>query len=153
MRNNYRKLVWTVALISLAGCGSSAEVSQDQLAEMAGGKLTEVVSVSGTVTVDGKPTAGINLYLHDKSNKRLRQSRTDEKGKYCWSTHVLCDGLEPGKYKVTFRHIPVERDYDGNEAVDDLFKSRYSNARKSEYTLDVTAGAPAAPVDYDLKSK
>lgn len=139
--------------MSLAGCGSSTDVSKEQLAEMAGGKLTEVVSVSGTVTVDGKPTPGVNLYLYDQSGKRVRQSRTDEQGKYCWSTHVRCDGLEAGDYKITFRHIPVERDYDGNEAAEDLFKSRYSSAKKSIYSLNVTAGSPASVVDYDLKSK
>jgi len=143
-----------LALISLAGCGSSSgDVSKERLAAMAGGKLAEVVPVSGTVTVDGKPSAGINLYLYDKSNARVRQCRTSEQGKYCWSTNVQCDGLEPGSYKVAFRHIPVERDNDGNEAAEDLFKSRYSNAKKSTYTLKVDASSPASAVDYDLKSK
>jgi hypothetical protein len=154
MRFHCRNLVLTLVLISLAGCGSSSQdVSQEQLAQMAGGKLADVVSVTGTVSIDGKPTAGINLYLHDKSNVRVRQTRTDSQGKYCWSTNVQCDGLEPGSYKITFRHIPEERDNESSEATDDLFKGRYSSAKKSTYTLNVEANKPASAVDYDLKSK
>ena len=143
-----------VSLFALVGCGSDKQdVSEARLAKMAGGTLKDVVSVKGTVLVDGEPTAGVNLYLYpDGPGKALRQSRTGADGTYCWSTSMRCDGLEAGTYRIAFRHIPEERDNDNSEAADDLFKSRYSDPRKSEFKLTVEVDSPQDDVDYELKS-
>src|SRR5579872_2991548 len=106
-------------------------MSEERLAKMAGGKLKDVVSVSGKVLVDGNPQAGVNLFLYpDNGGKVLAQCRTDSDGTYCWTTHTECDGLEPGKYRLAFEYVPKQR---RNDKGTDEFGGRYSDPMKVEY--------------------
>ena len=144
--------VFTFLLIT--GCGGSGadDASKERLAQMAGGKLAEVVPVGGKVLVDGEAKAGVNLYLYSSDGSKLTgQSRTDSDGTYCWSTSLACDGIEAGSYRVAFRYIPKEKKNDSDEKALDLFKSRYSNPMKVEYLLTVAAGTPQPAVNYELK--
>ncbi len=146
--------VFAVFLLAAAGCGGSGkdDESRERLEKMTGGPLKGTVSITGHVLVDGKPMAGVNLYLFPISGgTSLRQCRTNAEGMYCWSTYVNCDGLEAGSYRIAFRLIPEEHDNENSEVTDDLFMSRYSNPTKVNYPLTVEANSPKTDVDYDLK--
>ncbi len=142
-------------LLLLAGCGSSAgDMSKERLAQMAGGQLKEVVPVSGKVVIDGEPRAEVILQLFPADGgKQITETRTGGDGAYCWSTHLTCDGIEAGTYKVAFEHFPKPKRNDQNEKKDDLFKGKYSNPKKSEFTLTVEKGKPQKDVNYELKMK
>lgn len=140
--------------MTLSGCSDSSkdDVSEERLKAMAGGTLKEVVPVKGVVQVDGAPTEGVNLYLFrdGEFNAWVSECRTDKEGKYCWSTNLGCDGVEPGKYKLAFTYIPKPKK---NGQGVDLFKRKYQNAQKNPFELTVVQGAPQEAANYDLKSK
>ena len=139
-----------LAVLLTVGCGSNG-VTKDRLKAKAGGQLKSVVPVSGKVLVDAQPVSGVLLQLYSTSNseKPLKSAIAGDDGKYCWSTYTACDGLEPGGYKVTFKHLKNPT----KEKSEDLFKGRYSDVSKSQYELVVEAGKPQEKVDYDLNSK
>jgi len=144
-------VLFLLAFALLAGCSDKAkeDVSKERLEQLAGGSLQEVVPVSGKVLIDGAPAEGVNIYLYDEAGAtQLKNARTDKEGKYCWSTYTLCDGLEPGSYKLTFVHIPKPKK---NGTGEDLLKRKYRNARQSEFKLTVQKGTPQTDVNYELK--
>lgn len=122
---------------------------------MSGGPVKDVTPVKGKVLVDGTPAAGVNLYLYPPDGSMvITEARTNADGTYCWSMYSTCDGLAAGDYKLTFRHVPVQKQNDRSEKDDDLFKGRYANPAKTEYKLTVAAGGkPQENVDYELTSK
>lgn len=142
-------------LVLAVGCGSSAgDVSKERLAQMAGGKLKEVVPVSGKVLVDGEPKPEVVLQVYPAEGGSLvTETRTKPDGTYCLSTHLACDGIEAGTYKIAFEHFPKPKRNDQNERKDDLFKGKYSNPKKSEFSLTVEKGKPQKDIDYELKLK
>jgi hypothetical protein len=153
----YRSAVgcFLLSVVLIAGCSSDkADVSKDRLKSMAGGELKAVVPVSGTLSVDGTPTAGIIIHLHpEKGGAKIRDCRTDEKGTYCWGTYLPCDGLEPGSYRLAFRHPTKQEKRPGSGG--DSFKGKYANPMKlkEDFILTVKSGEPMKDVNYDLKMK
>ncbi len=145
-------IVFVTATLLLGGCGSSADdISEARLAQMAGGKLKDVVPISGKVLVDGAPQGGVNISLYAAAGgKVLAECRTDTDGTYCWTTHTSCDGIEPGNYRLGFQYVPKRK---RNDKGDDLFGGRYSDPMKVEYLLTVEEGTPQSDVDYDLTTK
>lgn len=151
------RLPFSVCLMGLAalfGCSDSSkdDASEERLKAMAGGTLKEVVPVKGVVNVDGVPTEGVNIYLFrdGEYTSWVSECRTDKEGKYCWSTNLACDGIEPGKYKLAFTYVPKPKKND--EGVD-VFKRRYQNPQRNPFELTVVQGAPQEAANYDLKSK
>ncbi|MGE0374497.1 MAG: hypothetical protein AB7Q45_03700 [Planctomycetaceae bacterium] len=137
------------ALLLLAGCSSGTEMTDERLASMAGGKLKETVKVSGKVLVDGTPQPGVNIHLYGPGGgAEVNNCRTGEDGTYCWSTHVSCDGLEAGSYRLAFEYVPKEKK---NDEGTDLFKGKYRNPAKNDFTLTVEKGVPQTDVNYELK--
>jgi hypothetical protein len=143
-----------IAVLLIAGCGPGAgDTSPERLAQMAGGTLKDVVPVSGKVLVDGEPKEGVNLYLYASTGgSAIAECRTNPDGTYCWSTHLPCDGIEAGNYRLAFKYIPKQRRNDRDEDAGDLFQGRYSDPMKVEYLLTVEE-SPQTDVDYDLKMK
>ena len=141
-----------VSCATLAGCGGPTTVDQETLEGMAGGELGERVPVSGVVTVDGTPAAGVNIYAYvkDGGRKVARECRTDADGKYCWSTHTNCDGMKPGTYVLGFAHM--ESEGRGSSGGNDALKGKYRNPAKSGFELVVESGVEQADVNYDLVS-
>lgn len=147
-----------LVILLIAGCGpSDADVSKKRLESMAGGTLKDVTPVSGKVTVDGEAKGGVNLYLYRadaaKGTAQVMDCRTKPDGTYCWTTHMSCDGIEPGEYKVAFRFVPKLKQNDSNEISGDVFKGKYADSTKSEFKLTVAKGTPQTDVNYELKSK
>ena len=142
-----------LGLVTFSGCSDAKEdLSQERLKSMAGGTLAEVVPVKGTVNVDGSPAEGVNLYLFREGDLTtwVKECRTDKEGKYCWSTNLACDGVEPGNYLVAFTYIPKPKK---NDTGVDLFKKKYQNPKKNDFKLTVASGAPQESLNYDLKLK
>lgn len=142
-----------LGLLSFSGCADDkTDVTKERLKSMAGGQLKDVVPVKGVVNVDGSPAAGVNLLLYRSGDtaRLVMECRTGEDDKYCWSTHVNCDGLEPGVYLLGFTHIPKPK---RNDTGVDLFKGRYKDPSKNKIELKVEAGVPQEAVNYDLVTK
>jgi len=137
------------AILLLAGCGSGSDLTKEQL-ESRVGALKETVPVSGTVSINGSPTAGVNLYAYAKGGgmEAAAEARTEEDGTYCWATYQECDGLVPGEYQLAFSHIPKEGK--GKKAGEDLLQGKYRDPTKSEFTLLVKSGEPQTEVNYEL---
>jgi hypothetical protein len=143
--------IFALAVVLFVGCQSAEDVSEERLARMAGGKLKDVVPISGKVLVDGVPQGGVNLYLYKSSGGlTIAECRTDSDGTYCWTSHTECDGLEAGKYRLGFKYLPKRR---RNEKGDDLFEGRYSDPLKVDFLLTVEEDSPRSDVDYDLTTK
>ena len=140
------------ATLLLAGCGGAENDENKRLEAMAGGDLKETVPVSGTVSINGTPAAGVNIYAYTQASgmKPAHQARTKEDGTYCWTTYAACDGLVPGEYRVAFAHVPKEGK--GNKEGVDLLQGKYRDPQKNDFTLDVKSGGePQTEVNYDLK--
>jgi hypothetical protein len=121
---------------------------------MAGGTLKDVVPVSGKVLVDGEPKGGVNLYLYASTGgTAIAECRTNPDGTYCWSTHLPCDGIEAGSYRLAFKYVPKQRRNDRDEDAGDLFQGRYSDPMRVEYLLTVEEDSPQKDVDYELTTK
>ena len=143
-----------LGLVSFSGCmnDKKKDVSKERLQSMAGGELKEVVSMGGVVNIDGSPAAGVNLFLYRGGNtvSPIKECRTDEDGKYCWSTYLTCDGVEPGKYLLGFTHVPNPKK---NGTGVDLLKGKYQDPSKNTIELKVEEGTPDDDVNYDLVTK
>jgi hypothetical protein len=57
-------------------------------------------SVSGTVTLDGKPLAGASVQFVPQGSGRDATGGTDRSGYFVMSTNEPGDGVVPGSYKV-----------------------------------------------------
>jgi hypothetical protein len=110
---------------SLAGCGGSD-----------GPKLA---SVTGTVTIDGKPVSGAGVqFISQEPNGSVAYGMTDESGQYEMAFGQKRTGAFPGKNKVILNsdsRISVGGEkYDGAE----VFPPKYNT--KSEEFVDVKEG-------------
>jgi len=145
-------VMWALATLLLAGCSdkTKTDVSDERLKQMAGGDMKEVVAVQGTVFLDGEPTEGINLFLHEATGKQVSEARTDADGKYCWSTYDNCDGVAPGEYVVTFAYVPKQKK---NDTGDDEFGGKFRNFRGSKFKVTVESGKPQTAVNYEIAWK
>ena len=145
--------VCLLGLVTFSGCSDvKDDASEERLKSMAGGVLKEVVPVKGLVNVDELPAQGVNLYLYREGDfsSWIKECRTDAGGRYCWSTNLSCDGLEPGNYLVAFTYIPKPKK---NDTGVDEFEGKYQDPQKSEFKLTVVKGTPQEAVNYDLTSK
>ena len=140
-----------VCIVLIGGCGGANSPSKADLEKRIGKPLTEVAAVSGIVNLDGTPTDGVNISLYGPtSGTSIKNARTDRGGKFCFTTYLECDGLEPGEYKLTFMHVPKEKE---RGPVEDLLNGKYSDPKKTEFTLTVEKGKPQKNLKYDLTSK
>lgn len=80
-------------VLNLSGCGGG------------GGDAPDRVPVSGTVTYNGQPVAGVQVTFHpgeDSQIPRKGAGTTDDAGFYRLTTINTDDGAIPGEYTVTF---------------------------------------------------
>jgi len=125
-----------IALFAVAGCGRA-------------------VSVSGVVTLDGKPIEGAAVSFTpasgDGGGLGGSYGKTDAQGKFSLRT-VIGDkpGAAAGKHKVT---ISLSQGADPNNpeaAQKELIPAKYNT--KSELTFDVPSGG-TNKANFDLQSK
>ena len=99
--------------------------------------------VSGTVTMDGKPAAGIQVDFASTSGGASAMGVTDEQGNYILKFPGRVDGAPPGDYLV--RLTGVERESSPGIAVPE----KYNVASD----LKRTVAAGANDFDFEITSK
>jgi hypothetical protein len=87
--------------------------------------------VAGTVTVKGKPAAGVRVTFHPRfdmgSVKFTPSGETGQDGRFTLSTAAPNDGAPPGEYAVTFELPRVSADKGGREIEVDAWKGKYAD--------------------------
>ena len=143
------KRIWVVAAVALAGCSGDPNRSQ-------------LVPISGTVTLDGVPLANAVVAFSPAGSTRGVGSlgRTDSGGKYTLATPQGSPGVVPGEYKVTVsKFVDLKTGADvvlepGKPPIDqpdirELLPPQYSNPSLSR--LDKTVPAGGGTIDLALK--
>jgi hypothetical protein len=139
-----------LSLTAVAGCSSAkAEV------------VPPLEQVSGTVMLDGKPTAGIAVTFVPglaTTNGNPSYGITDAEGKYTLSYRNGAPGVPAGEYVAMFTKMaqkdgsPVP---EGKTAADvmaiDIIPARYRSMDNRQMTCNVPAGGKT--FDFQLKSK
>jgi hypothetical protein len=127
-----RWLPLAVLSFLLAGCGKSEE---------------ELVPVTGTVLVDGKPAAGAAVVLHPADgtgNGTHPLGQVDAAGNFQLTTVRSGDGAAPGQYKVTLTQYvsgPVKRGVEGEDApAKNLIPDKYARAETTPLTATIRPG-------------
>lgn len=133
------------ALVLLVGCQSQYPDEKP------------VYKISGTVLVDGQPAEGVQITLHDDagvdtSDPTFSSGFTDANGKVVISTHAQGDGAPAGNYRVTLmwgQVNPLSMNYGGP----DKLQGRYSDAKTTPFTLQVSAEGPNDLGSVELTTK
>lgn len=134
MQRNVLQVVVIGAALSVLGCGSGTP------------------SVSGTVTLDGKPIEGATVTFtpdsKDGSGIGASYGKTDAQGRYSLRT-VSGDksGAVVGKHKVTISKASSDPN-NPEGAAKEWIPSRYNS--KSELTFDVSSSG-SDKADFELK--
>ncbi|MCS7306512.1 MAG: carboxypeptidase-like regulatory domain-containing protein [Thermoguttaceae bacterium] len=122
------------------------------LACLAGcGKKENLVSVSGTVLLDGKPLNGAVVTFHPVKGGPTGHAKTDASGRFTVMTGTL-GGIKPGEYIVTVQKTEelTRTDPLAPEKPPALLTPvKYANVKTSplKYT------APGGPANFELSSK
>jgi hypothetical protein len=90
-QTGFRFLLTSVALAAFNGCSATNQMDY--------GKV-ELVSVSGTVTLDGKPLAGAVITFDNTENGTFSFARTDSSGGYTLQFDSEKNGVLVGKKTV-----------------------------------------------------
>lgn len=133
------------------GCGGGRSADQPDL-----------VPVSGTVTVNGEPGAGVQVMFFPVEGTRGNTcyGNTDATGRYELAAGSEQKGAPAGKYKVTCSKyvLPDGSDFksDGSQSPEmagakELFPPRYSDQSQTE--LEATVPAGGGTLDFDLKTE
>jgi hypothetical protein len=110
--------------------------------------------VTGSVTVDGKPAAGVRLVFCpvNTSPEAMNQrpmGTTDEQGKYSLTTFVLGDGAPPGDYKISATWLSASKqavvDERGSVGTD-RFMNKYAIPDQSGLTATIAEDTSELPV-------
>lgn len=110
-------LLCAFSLIWCAGCSGRSD-------------LPDLGAVSGTVTVDGNPTAGITVHFSPVDGGRMSTGLTDSSGQYKLDYTADAKGAVIGKHKVTLSAQAEagsddQMDLSGsNSAIPDKYKDR-----------------------------
>lgn len=148
LRNiDFRPLVFGLMLVLSVGCGGSINADYSNL---------DLLDVSGTVTLDGKPLPGATVAFEAR-DKTYSSGITDENGEYDLLFNTEKSGCLPGDKIV---RIQVKTDSEAPEGESDIEGDNGQQANvkvPEEYnknsTLEVTVDANHTTFDFDLKSQ
>jgi len=117
-------------------------------------KIVPTYPVSGTLTVDGKPLAGVTVTFHaankDGKYQNVCDGLTDDRGRFQMSTYTRFDGAPAGEFTVTA--VRTGRGYYDGEVPDkSLMPEKYATPAKSSVKVTVKDGAN--DLRFDLTSK
>ena len=134
-------LVMTGSLLTVSGCGPDGPKPVNQ---------KDVVPVIGTVHVDGEPKRGVKVRLAPNPMPADRRvalpsiGRTDDEGKFAFTTYYQDDGVPVGEY-----HLLFELDLNPSGTAQDFFRGKYSIPAQSTHTLSVK-GDEEGPIDLGV---
>lgn len=138
--HSVRYLWLSMLVVAFVGCGG-------------GGPAVE--PVTGTITVDGSPVAGVKVTLvsADSSEAMGLTGITDEAGKFSIFAAGGYEGAPAGKYKVLLSPPRPEVDYSsGGPPRETTFPPRYSNPDSGEITqVEVGSGANEVTINVETK--
>jgi hypothetical protein len=143
-------VLWTAAVLvlgTISGCGRSGP---------------ETLSVTGTVTLDGKPIAGASVMFMPQFEGQPAVGATDDEGEFTLTTGGSTEGALVGTYQVTVTLKEVSGvlvDKDGLSAgigpggIQEkwIVPQRYSTVETSELSVEVARGME--PVRLELTSQ
>ncbi len=127
----------------------------------------EYAKVTGTVTVDGQPAAGVNVTFHPDATKGTKgpvsAATTDDQGKFVLYGPGGKEGAVVGWYKVTVECPPdpgmfsspsgTSGDTKGPPKPKDCkVPKKYGDITKTDLTFEVKAGQENT-INIDLKSE
>ena len=107
----WRRGFLTSLVLLAAGCSATNSIDY--------GKVT-LVSVSGTVTLDGQPLPGALVTFENEETGSLSFARTNSSGSYTLQFDSEKDGVTPGTKRVRFSTVRTMlglRDEEGEEVV------------------------------------
>lgn len=146
------KLQLLTGVVLLAGCSGQHERTDEDLAAMAGGELKETVPVSGKVTIDGKVVRDVRIYAYTRESgtDEAAQCRSRTDGTFCFTTHRVCDGMQPGTYRLAFVYFGEGVKWEDRK---DLLHGKYRNPMTNDFPLVVERGQPQSELSYELTTK
>ncbi|WP_417378404.1 carboxypeptidase-like regulatory domain-containing protein [Gimesia sp.] len=145
----FNRLYCFSLLVLLAGCGS-AEAQRDEL---------EVSPTWGTVTVKGKPVAGITVIFFPEGQTKGQGGRgtTDDTGQFMIKYQDGRDGVPQGNYKVLFEHFVMpdgskvpESEFPADVGAINQLPHQFSNFGTSPFKAEVPQGG-TSDLEFDLK--
>jgi len=133
--------------VLLSGCGGPEPESP------------ELVSVSGTVTLAGKPEAGITVLFvpAPETPGNGAVATTDDSGLYQLYDYTGSEGIQPGRYLISFSKYAMP---DGSAITGDVQPESVgaSQVVPAKYTshetsgLEATVGDQGGTFDFELQS-
>jgi len=133
---SFRQACWVATMILLAGCGSKTG--------------PDVGTVTGQVSLDGKPLEGVNVVFQPETG-RPSIGKTDRSGKYELTYSASRTGAQVGRHSVVIEPAGPESDA---APVADAKNTRSIPARynaRTELTADVKPGRNT--LHFELSSK
>lgn len=153
MRNN-AIIGLSVVLLAVVICGCGKKNPN----------LPDLIPVSGTVTLDGKPLAGATVYFTPVGETRGVDAfgKTDSDGRYTLGSRKMGTGTPVGQYKVTIgKTVNPDGSAAGGKAVDpdraprqarkEILPSKYSHPMSTILTATVEEGG--GEIDFPLTTK
>jgi hypothetical protein len=146
--------------VAVIFCGIAACSSQSQYPKI---KKVPLVSVQGTVSVDGSPQAGIKVKciplgeFEPKEYVKSLLGVTNEDGEFKLGTYEPGDGLPLGDYALTFVWEPIQIGprigANKKGAAEDLLHGRYATMENAPIKINVEPNQPLTLEPFDLKTK
>lgn len=135
MRSNRRLLLCSLVAVlpAIPGCGSSG-----------------MSSVTGTVTLDGKPLKDASVTFHPEGGGRYGTAHTDEDGYYELKYYRGKSGAPPGKYIV---RISTADTTDEEKAIPEKVPDKYNIDAESNPKMKVEVEDGSNEFNFDLDSK
>ncbi len=139
-----------VIVFVMTGCGGGRDDA-----------LPDLVPVSGTITLDGRPASGVAVVFSpsDSTVGGVCHATSDENGHYELTDGQGDQGAQAGKFRVSCSKwvLPDGSDFKSETespmevGARQLLPAKYSDEGSSRLTATVSAGG--GTIDFDLKSK
>ena len=125
-------LIYPLIISMAAGCGGSPN------------DMPELGTVSGTLTLDGKPISGATISFYPLGGGRSAAGLSDEQGNYSLQYNSSTTGAPVGEHEVTITTYQEGFEYGGEGDLEDIpgrdeeIPDKYASEKPK---VDVKAGA------------